>query len=200
MASLQAHLAVWFTKWHVKRRLKGCRDYRTPRAILRPLPYKASASVRITPANMNGIPGEWVESPHSTAPSCSICTGAATSAVPRRRTVPSRSGLHCAVSACSPRTLASPLSADVSSLPTLLIHVGSDDALRDDSTRLAKKARAAGVSIELKSWPVIPHAWQLALLILPEARQSLQESSEFLCNHAAVESSGGSGIGLGQHA
>ena len=96
--------------------------------------------------------------------------------------------------------LASPLYADLSGLPPLLIHVGADETLRDDSTRLAKKARAAGVSIELKIWPVVPHAWQLALLILPEARQSLQESSEFLCNHAAVESSGGSGIGLGQHA
>ena len=66
MASLQAHLAVWFTKWRVKRRLKGCRDYRSARAILRPLPYKIPASVRITPANVNGIPGEWVESPNST--------------------------------------------------------------------------------------------------------------------------------------
>src|SRR5215467_10582118 len=65
MASLQAHLAVWITKWRVKRRLKGCRDYRLARAILRPLPYKVPATVRISPAQLNGISGEWVESPGS---------------------------------------------------------------------------------------------------------------------------------------
>src|SRR5215470_5383463 len=65
MVSLQTHLAVWFTKWRVKRRLKGCRDYRVARAILRPLPYKIPASVRITPASLNGVSGEWVESPNS---------------------------------------------------------------------------------------------------------------------------------------
>src|SRR5262245_30467683 len=66
MASLQTHLAVWFIKWRVKRRLKGCRDYRVARAILRPLPYKIPASVGITPASLNGVPSEWVESPNST--------------------------------------------------------------------------------------------------------------------------------------
>src|SRR5215510_4305723 len=65
MASVQAHLAVWITKWRVKRRLRGCRDYRLARKILRPLPYKVPGSVRISPAHMNGIPGEWVESPSS---------------------------------------------------------------------------------------------------------------------------------------
>src|SRR5215472_17971846 len=66
MASLQTHLAVWFTKWRVKRRLKGCRDYRVARAVLRPLPFRVPDSVRITPSLLNEIPAERVESPGST--------------------------------------------------------------------------------------------------------------------------------------
>ncbi len=76
--------------------------------------------------------------------------------------------------------LASPLYADFAGFPPLLIHVGGDEVLRDDSTRLAERARAAGVSVQLKIWPVVPHAWQLAPHLIPEARQSLRESVAFL--------------------
>jgi acetyl esterase/lipase len=81
--------------------------------------------------------------------------------------------------------LASPLYADLAGLPPLLIHVGADEVLRDDSTRLAERARAAGVPIDLKIWPVVPHAWQLVPHLIPEARQSLRESAAFFRAHAA---------------
>ena len=81
--------------------------------------------------------------------------------------------------------LASPLYADLAGLPPLLIHVGADEVLRDDSTRLAERARAAGVSVQLKIWPVVPHAWQLVPHLVPEARQSLRESTAFLRAHVA---------------
>jgi acetyl esterase/lipase len=61
--SLQARLSVWITKWRVKRRLKGVRDYRVARKILRPDPYKVSPSVRISPAQLGGIPGEQLKGP-----------------------------------------------------------------------------------------------------------------------------------------
>ena len=69
--------------------------------------------------------------------------------------------------------LASPLLADLHGLPPLLLHVGNDEVLRDDALRLAVKARAAGVTVALQVWPVVPHVWQL-LSWLPEARQSLR--------------------------
>jgi epsilon-lactone hydrolase len=75
--------------------------------------------------------------------------------------------------------LASPLYADLHGLPPLLIHVGEDEVLRDDSTRFAERARAASVPVELKVWPVVPHAWQLAPHRLPEAAQSLREAAAF---------------------
>ena len=86
--------------------------------------------------------------------------------------------------------LASPLYADLSGLPPLLIHVGAHEVLLDDSTRLAERARAAGVSVELKIWPVVPHAWQLAPHLIPEARQSLRESAAFLRAQVARAKSG----------
>jgi acetyl esterase/lipase len=76
--------------------------------------------------------------------------------------------------------LASPLYADFAGLPPLLLHVGNDEVLRDDSIRLAERARAARVDITLRVWPVVPHAWQLMAQFLPEGRQSLQDAINFL--------------------
>lgn len=94
--------------------------------------------------------------------------------------------------------LASPLYADFSGFPPLLVHVGANETLRDDSARLAEKARAAGVKVELKVWPVVPHVWQLLPHKVPEGRQSLRESAEFLRKHTAAENS--TGVGLAYHA
>jgi acetyl esterase/lipase len=76
--------------------------------------------------------------------------------------------------------LASPLYADLKGLPPLLIHVGADETLLDDSTLLAERARAAGVPVELQVWPAVPHVWQMFHPFLPEGRQSLDAAAEFL--------------------
>src|SRR5206468_12540767 len=52
--------------------------------------------------------------------------------------------------------LASPLYADPSGLPPLLIHVGAAEVLRGDSTRLAQRARAPAVSAEHKICTAAP--------------------------------------------
>lgn len=75
---------------------------------------------------------------------------------------------------------ASPIEADFSGFPPLLIHVGAREILRDDSLRLAEKAKAAGVPVELTVFPVVAHAWQLAESFLPEARRSLDGAAAFL--------------------
>jgi acetyl esterase/lipase len=81
--------------------------------------------------------------------------------------------------------LASPLFADLAGLPPLLLHVGAQELLLDDSRRLAERATAAGVDVELKIWPVVPHGWQLGAAFMPEARCSLAEAAAFLAGHAA---------------
>lgn len=75
--------------------------------------------------------------------------------------------------------LASPLYADLSGLPPLIVHAGADEALRDDATRLVDRARAAGVETEIELWPAVPHGWQL-MSFLPEARESRDKASAFL--------------------
>jgi epsilon-lactone hydrolase len=76
--------------------------------------------------------------------------------------------------------LASPLYGDLAGLPPLLIHVGEREVLRDDSVRLAERARAASVHVELQVWPVVPHVWQFAHAFIPEARRSLTAAAAFL--------------------
>jgi monoterpene epsilon-lactone hydrolase len=75
--------------------------------------------------------------------------------------------------------LASPHYADLAGLAPMVVHAGDREILRDDSTRLADRARAAGVEVDLRIWPVVPHVWQLAQF-LPEARRSLDIAAEFL--------------------
>src|SRR5262249_53571331 len=48
--------------------------------------------------------------------------------------------------------LASPLFADLTGLPPLLVHVGTAETLLDDSTRFAERARAADVDVTLDVW------------------------------------------------
>jgi len=74
----------------------------------------------------------------------------------------------------------SPVYGDPAGFPPLLFHVGDREVLRDDSVRMAERARAAGVEAELKVFPVVSHAWQFAAHILPEARISLDEAAAFL--------------------
>lgn len=75
--------------------------------------------------------------------------------------------------------LASPVYADLSGLPPLVVHAGEQEALRDDATRLVDNARAAGVEAELELWPDVPHAWQW-MGFIPEARESRRKAIAFL--------------------
>jgi acetyl esterase/lipase len=83
-----------------------------------------------------------------------------------------------------PRTpLAAPLYADLRGLPPLLIHVGEAETLLDDSTRIAEKAKAAGVKVDLEVWPEMVHVWQLFAPILPEGQQAVEEIGQFIRAH-----------------
>ena len=76
--------------------------------------------------------------------------------------------------------LVSALYADLKGLPPLLIHVGSDEALLDDSTRLAALATDFGVDVTLKIWDNMVHVWQAFASVLPEGQESIDEIGEFI--------------------
>src|SRR3546814_8683925 len=51
--------------------------------------------------------------------------------------------------------LASPIEADLSGFPPMLIQVGDREVLLSDAEALAARARSAGVDVELTVWPRI---------------------------------------------
>jgi acetyl esterase/lipase len=85
-----------------------------------------------------------------------------------------------------PRTpLASPLYAELHGLPPLLIQTGSEEMLRDDSVRLAAKAKAAGVDVTLEEWNEMIHVWHLFSDRLDDGRKAIARVGAFLRGHAA---------------
>lgn len=79
--------------------------------------------------------------------------------------------------------LASPIHADLVGLPPLLLQIGSIETLLDDSTVLAKRAKEAGVKVEVEVWDDMPHVWHHFAPILPEARQAIEHIGEFVRKH-----------------
>ena len=293
MASWQAHTMSFVLRHTFKPRLARAKDAQHARAIMNRAIFKTPSGVKITPAGLGGVPGEWVESASQPVGAvlvylhgggyfaCSARTHRPFTTAfalrgfrvyaPNYRLAPENpfpSGLHDAVAAWhavraetaastrmviggdsaggglalatmlklrdegaalpaaaavfSPLTdlagigesrrtndrrcamfhgsglgratefymadtgsdprdpFASPLYADLRGLPPLLIQVGADETLRDDSTELATRARAAGVPVELTVWPAVPHVWPLFHPFVPEGRQSLDLAATFL--------------------
>jgi acetyl esterase/lipase len=79
---------------------------------------------------------------------------------------------------CEP--LASPLFADIHELPPLLIQVGSDEVLLSDATRLAERAKAAGVAVTLEVWPGMQHEWQFSASFVPEGRRAITRIGAYI--------------------
>ncbi len=80
---------------------------------------------------------------------------------------------------------ASPLYADLTGFPPLLLQVGSGEVLLDDTLRLADKARQAGVDVTTEVWPGMPHQWQLFPSLLDDADRASQNIAEFAIRHFA---------------
>jgi monoterpene epsilon-lactone hydrolase len=78
--------------------------------------------------------------------------------------------------------LASPLYADLSGLPPLLIQAGDRETVRDDATMLAAKAKAAGVDAELQVFDGMIHVFQMFPEI-PQAGEAIASVATFLRRH-----------------
>jgi len=76
--------------------------------------------------------------------------------------------------------LASPNFANLRSLPPLLIHVGRDEVLLDDSIKLDQKATADGVGSTLEIWEDMIHVWHAFHPMLPEGKQAIVRVGSFL--------------------
>jgi len=76
--------------------------------------------------------------------------------------------------------LASPIFADLTGLPPLLIQVGSHEILLDDAVRLAARAGQYDVPVELQIWPEVPHVFQSFAAILDDADHALNAAAAFI--------------------
>jgi acetyl esterase/lipase len=79
--------------------------------------------------------------------------------------------------------LISPIYADLKGIPPLLIHVGSDEILLDDSTRLAERAKGAGVDVTLNIFNQMWHVFHLTARLMPEAKNAIKDLGSFIRKH-----------------
>jgi monoterpene epsilon-lactone hydrolase len=81
--------------------------------------------------------------------------------------------------------LISPVFADLSGLPPLIIQAGSHEVLLDDAVRMARQAATADVEVTLEVTPGVPHVFQAYHPILDEAAAALDRAGQLLSAHLA---------------
>ena len=79
--------------------------------------------------------------------------------------------------------LISPIFADLSGLPPLIIQAGTHEVLLDDAIRLARQAATADVQVTLDITPQVPHVFQAYYPILDEAAAALDRAGQLLSAH-----------------
>lgn len=86
-----------------------------------------------------------------------------------------------------PRTpTASPLFADPTGLPPLLMQVGGREIVHSDSALFAERARAAGVAVTVQDCDGMVHVFQQFPAELPQAREALADAGLFLRRHLGL--------------
>jgi epsilon-lactone hydrolase len=76
--------------------------------------------------------------------------------------------------------LISPIFADLSGLPPLVIQAGTHEVLLDDAIRLARQAATADVQVTLDITAGVPHVFQAYYAILDEAAAALDRAGQLL--------------------
>jgi len=79
--------------------------------------------------------------------------------------------------------LISPVFADLTALPPLIIQAGTHEVLLDDAVRLARQAATADVAVTLDITPGVPHVFQAYYPILDEAAAALDRAGQLLSAH-----------------
>jgi epsilon-lactone hydrolase len=72
---------------------------------------------------------------------------------------------------------------DLTGFPPMLLQAGTNEVLLDDSTRMAARARAAGVDVILDITADVPHVFQSFAGVLDEADEALDRAALFLTQH-----------------
>jgi len=76
--------------------------------------------------------------------------------------------------------LVSPVFADLTALPALLIQVGEHEILLSDSMRLSENAKHAGVEATLEVWNGMWHVWHMFAGLMPESQKAIDRIGTFI--------------------
>ena len=76
--------------------------------------------------------------------------------------------------------MASPLFADLSGLPPLLVHVGGDETMLDDSRLFAERAKAAGVDVTYRLYEGMWHVHHSGAPEVPESVAAYNDIAAFI--------------------
>jgi acetyl esterase/lipase len=82
--------------------------------------------------------------------------------------------------------LISPVFADLSGLPPLIIQAGGNEVLLDDAVRLAQQAAAADVEVTLEVTPGVPHVFQGFAAMLDEGAAALDRAGQLASAYLAA--------------
>jgi acetyl esterase/lipase len=108
----------------------------------------------------------------------SFATQASTDPMLTRRSLKEMAEAYLA-GAAEEHPLASPLFGDLAGLPPLLVHVGSEEVLLDDSIGLHARATASGVDCDFAIWDGMIHVWHMFHALLPEGGRAICEIAAF---------------------
>jgi acetyl esterase/lipase len=76
--------------------------------------------------------------------------------------------------------LISPLFGDFTGFPPVMIQVGTEEMLYDDSARLVHKLKNSKVTVRFEVWKKMFHVWQFFYLVLPESKEAVEEIGKFV--------------------
>ena len=74
----------------------------------------------------------------------------------------------------------SPILANLSNLPPLLIQVGEREVLYSDAADFANKARTFGVEVTFEEWADMVHVWHLHYTRLSDGLKAIQRIGEYV--------------------
>ncbi|MGB9037024.1 MAG: alpha/beta hydrolase [Acinetobacter calcoaceticus] len=93
----------------------------------------------------------------------------------------------CAKNYCAQKLvtdpICSPLYADLTGLPSILIHVGTEEVLLDDAKRLAEQAGKYGIPTNFRIYDKVGHVFQFHAGILKESNDSIERIGQFIDKH-----------------
>ena len=78
----------------------------------------------------------------------------------------------------------SPLTADLSGLPPILVQTATGDPLTTDAHRIVERACSFGVDARLEIYPASTHVFQYFWSFLPEAADALDHAGAFISRRA----------------